>query len=253
LSQADTVRAITAKNAGHDPDGIWWIKRESWTPWDGKTTYNPCKLNTAELQAGIFPGSIHTMRGLREVFYQIKPFANNTHPTVAEIERWNIEVIRHFRRLLGFNESTHPVENDKCTFLKSGWAEERSRSNYWSTKYPGSMDSAAGPCTIPWSKNAHCGASFLPSNIDQAPYMEGTGLSSCGVTAGAEGILTTKTVPWAVLMSRVIGQFLWSDGIGAHTGPYVGRSKFGSAWYLAGGESLVLRGKWSGNLAPTCL
>jgi hypothetical protein len=155
------------------------------------------------------------MRGLREVFYEIKPFVNNSNPTVVEIENWNVEVIRHFRRLLGFNESTHPVKNDKCTYLKSGWAEERARTNHWSDKYPGTLNGAAGPCTIPYSPNAHCGASFLPNSSDQAPYLEG--IPTCSETGGAEGILTTKTVPWAVLMGRVIGQFLWSDGIGAHT------------------------------------
>jgi hypothetical protein len=207
--------------------------------------------------AGIFPrpGGVNTMRGLRERFYQVNPFANNTNPTVAEIENWNIEVIRHFRRLLGFNETTHPVGNDKCTYLKATWAEERARTNYWSAQYPGRLDSASGPCTLPFSSNAHCGASFLLSPSDQAPYLCPSTMAACTATSGAEGIANHNTdIPWGVKMGRIIGQYLAADGIGGHTGPFVGRPLFGSAWYInpTNPASLAVRTKWNGKLAPTC-
>jgi hypothetical protein len=260
LSQANVVRARTAyvNKLGfrHDPDGITWMGRDGWIPWDGVTTYNPCKLTKQQLFDSIFPppSRVNSMRGIREVFYQVKPFANNSNPTVSEIENWNIEVIRHFRRLLGFNQTTHPVRNDKCTYLKAAWAEERARTNYWSAKYPGTPESDVGPCTIPYSRNAHCGASFLPNPADQAPYLSAN-MGPCSAVGGAEGVSNIKTdIPWAIFMGRIIGQFLASDGIGAHTGPFVGRELFGSAWYQDVGNpaNTVARTKWSGNLAPTC-
>lgn len=260
-SQADIVRSITSyvngKGYRHDPDGIPWIPRVNWVPWDGVTTINPCTSTKAQLMAFIFPppGGINTMRGLRERFYEVNPFADNSNPTVAEIENWNIEVIRLFRRLLGFNQTTHPVYNDKCTYLKAAWAEERARTNYWSATYPGTLDGAAGPCTLPNSPNPHCGASFLLSPSDQAPYLCPSTMPPCTVTSGAEGISNHNTdIPWAVKMSRIIGSFLASDGIDQHTGPFVGRTYFGSAWYIqpTNPGSMVVRTKWSGNLAPTC-
>ncbi len=259
-SQADTVRSITAyingKGFRHDPDGIPWIARASWIPWDGVTTINPCTSTKAQLMAFIFPtpGGINTMRGLRERFYAINPFVDNSNPTVAEIENWNIETIRHFRRLLGFSQATHPVYNDKCTYLKAAWAEERARTSYWDASYPGTLNGAAGPCTLPYSSNAHCGASFLPSPADQQPYLCPSTMAACTVTAGAEGIQNNNTdIPWGIKMGRIIGNFLGTDGIGAHTGPFVGREFFGSAWYITSNPAVtVFRGKWTGNLAPTC-
>ncbi len=261
MSQADTVRAITSyvnsKGYRHDPDGISWLNRSTWVPWDGVTTINPCTSTTAQLMAFIFPppGGVNTMRGLRELFYQVAPFADNQNPTVSEIENWNIEVIRHFRRLLGFNQTTHPVYNDKCTYLKAAWAEERVRTNYWDARYPGTQDSAAGPCTLPNSSNAHCGSGFLPNPSDQTPYLCPSTMTPCTVTSESEGISNHNTdIPWGIKMSRIIGTFLASDGIGSHTGPFVGRSLFGSAWYIAptNPKLLVVRDKWGGNLAPTC-
>jgi hypothetical protein len=260
-SQADEVRAQTtyANNKGsrHDPDGIPWITPGMWTPWDGVTTINPCTSTKQQLMDFIFPkpgggSNVNTMRGLRELFYQVKPFADNQNPTVAEIENWNIEVIRHFRKLLGFSQATHPVSNHKCTYLRAAWAEERARSNYWTTAYPGTLDGKAGPCTIPYGPNEHCGASFLPSPADQAPYLCPNTMAACTAMSGAEGVSSINTdIPWAIKIGRIIGQYLGTDGIGAHTGPFVGREYFGSAWFVNEGSTLA-RTKWSGNLAPTC-
>ena len=260
-SQADIVRSITAyvnsKGYRHDPDGIPWIPRGHWVAWDGTTTINPCTSTKAQLMAYIFPppGGINTMRGLREKFYSVNPFADNGNPTVAEIENWNIEVIRHFRQLLGFNQTTAPVYNDKCTYLKAAWVEERARTNYWTASYPGTLDGATGPCTLPNSTNPHCGASFIPSPADQMPYLCPSTMAPCTMTSGAEGVSNHNTdIPWAIKMSRIIGSYLASDGIGSHTGPFVGRQLFGSAWYIqpTNPASIAVRTKWSGNLAPPC-
>ena len=260
MSQAAIVNAITAyvnaKGYKHDPDGIPWIPRGNWVAWDRVTTINPCVSTKAQIIAFVFPppGGVNTMRGLRERFYEVNPFADNANPTVAEIENWNIEVIRHFRKLLGFNQTTHPVYNDKCTYLKAAWAEERARTNYWSASYPGALDSAAGPCTLPNSPLAHCGAGFLPNPADQAPYLCPSDMAPCTATSGAEGIQNINTdLPWSIKMARIIGQYLASDGIDNHTGPFIGRSLFGSAWYInSPPTSTSVRTKWGGNLVATC-
>ena len=261
MSQADTVRAITAyvnsKGQRHDPDGITWMKPGDWTPWDGVTTINPCTSTTQQIMAFVFPkpgggSNINSMRGIRELFYSVKPFKDNQNPTVAEIENWNIEVIRLFRRLLGKN---FPVENHKCTYLKAAWADERAHTDYWTANYPGQLDSATGPCTLPTSSNAHCGASFIPNANDQIPYLCPSNLPPCGEMSGAEGVSNHNTdIPWSIKMSRIIGQYLNSDGIGAHTGPFIGRPYFGSAWYIYPNNpgTVAVRTKWSGPLQPTC-
>lgn len=260
-SQSDTVKTITAyvnaKGYHHDPNGIPWISAGSWVPWDGVTTINPCTSTTAQIEAFIFPkpGGVNCMRGLRELFYKVNPYADNANPTVAEIENWNIEVIRLFRRLLGFDEATHPVSNDKCTYLKAAWATERLHTNYWTAGYPGTQDSATGPCTQPSSSNAHCGASFIPNPTDQTPYLCPSNMAPCTNTLAAEGISNHNTdIPWSIKMSRIIGSYLHSDGIGGHTGPFVGRPLFGSAWYIDPTKpgTMEVRTKWGGPLAPTC-
>ena len=195
------------------------------------------------------------MRGLRERFYEVNPYQNNSNPTVAEIENWNIEIIRHFRKLLGFNQTTHPVSNLKCTYLTAAWAEERARSNYWTSTYPGTVESAYGPCTVPFSPNKHCGSSFVPSPTDQAPYLCPSDMAVCTDNGGAEGVQQINTdIPWSIKLGRIIATWLNNEGLSGHTGPYVGREYFGSAWYVNVGNvaNTGYRGKWDGKLNPTC-
>nr|UOF78738.1 hypothetical protein [Cressdnaviricota sp.] len=243
----DISERIGSKGYGNDPNNIPYRQPSDWATWDGTTTYDPCTLTKQQLVAAIFP-KFGIMRGLKELFYSINPFQDNFNPTPQEIENWNIEVIRHFRRLLGI---TTPVVNDKATFLKAAWAEERARSNYWDTSYPGNLNSNYGPCTRPFSPNAHCGASFIPSPQDQAPYLD-PDMQPITTSGGAEGIATLNAdIPWALKMSQIISTFLSQDGIGGHTGPFLGRPKYGSAWYLTG-TSVVVRNKWTGTNIDPC-
>jgi hypothetical protein len=258
-SQFDIVNDITqyinATGNRHDPDGIYWIARSDWIPWDGVTTVNPCTATKAQVQAHVFPKGINTMRGLRELFYSINPFQDNSNPTVSEIENWNIEVIKHFRKLLGYNQNTHPVSNDKCTYLKAAWSDERFRTNYWTTKYPGTLDSANGPCTLPVSRNAHCGGGFMLNPSDQTPYLCPANMQPCTNTSGAEGLSNHNTnIPWSVKLPRLIAMYMASDGLGGHTGPFIGREYFGTSWYMwpDNPRTVTIRTKWSGKNNYIC-
>jgi hypothetical protein len=196
----------------------------------------------------IFP-TANTMLGLYDHFYEVNPYTDNTNPTIAEIDFWNIEVVRHFRRILG---NTTPLEPDRCLFLRAQWASERAWSTYWDEKYPGKLGTAGGPCIDPVmgasSSNQHCGASFVPDAEDQLPYLNGG--EACSTRVGAEGLTTLNTdIPWSIKISRVIQNFIGSDGLSDHMGPFQSRTRVGFSWHIWGdnyGNSTVFRGKWAG-------
>jgi hypothetical protein len=229
-----------------DPDGIMWLGGSAgWTNavWDG-VPKNPCTMTKAQLCAYAFPSS-NTMRGLREKFYEINPFSDVTNPTAAEIDRWNVEVIRHFRSLFGI---TTPIEADRCLYLRAQWATERKHSTYWDAAYPGTFNSAYGPCV--GGSNAHCGSTFIPSEADQAPYLDG--LPVCGSTAGAEGVFgTNANIPWSIKLARIMASVICTEGMTGHAGPFFGRTKMGLAWHVAG-AGVTLRAKWGGDLVSPC-
>ncbi|MGL6008981.1 MAG: hypothetical protein ACRC1D_05935 [Culicoidibacterales bacterium] len=249
-SQAATVRALSKKSTDkgyrHDPDGVSYLTPSNWKPWNG-VPFNPCVLTAQQIHRGIFPHGPDQMLGLRDRFYELNPFADVRNPTVIEIENWNIEVIRHFRKLLGKNETTHPVRNDKSIFLRAAWATERAMDGYWDSDYP-TGNASFGPCARPGA-SLHCGSLFVPSVAHQQPYLRSVGLTELGPASNAEGINTVNAdIPWASKMSRLISSFLVSDGLYAHTGPFHQRELFGSAWDKDG-RVLV---KWGGNLNPAC-
>lgn len=97
------VKAIdeSSSNTAHDPDGIGWIAADNWVAaqWDG-TVYNPSRMTKAEFSAAICP-SVDRIRGIREVFYQHNPFADNVNPTKAELDEWHRIALNHVRALIG--------------------------------------------------------------------------------------------------------------------------------------------------------
>lgn len=223
-----------------DPDGISWLSPAQWNAatWNG-IPLNPCGKTIAEICSFVFP-SANTMRGLREHFYAIKPFCDNKNPTVSEIERWNVEVVRHFRALLGINT---PVNLSRERMLTARWADERKYTTVWDTDYP---TNTCGP-----SSQAHCGMTFVPSAEHQQPYLNGG--SPVGGWAGAEGLATTNAdLPWSIKLGRVIAQYLCSEGLGGHTGPFIGRTEFGYSFYRYSQQSVIFRGQWSGDLVNPC-
>ena len=241
-------------NKSHDPDGVSWISKQAWdaAKWDG-TVYDPTKVTKAQFAKAICPGP-DTIRGLREVFYKHKPFADNKNPTRAEVDEWHRIAINHVRALVGYTGADRQVKKDHCMFKRALWGDERKFTTMWDTKYPGKTGSAAGPCQ--GGKNAHCGATFLPDANDQSPYLP-AGHATCKAQQGAEGVFSASksNIPWSIKWSRSLCATLAAEGFwGGHTGPWFHREKFGFSFWDTdpknNNSNAVLRAKWTGKLMP---
>lgn len=234
--------------------------------WDG-VPMSPCGMNLTDptqLQRFcqfLFP-SMNTMRGLEEVYNRIKPFADEKNPTPAEIENWNLEVVRHLRRLTGV---TVPIENDKCLYLQAQWSNERQETTFWDAKYPappnpndGPYYGYYGPCQ--GVRNPHCGFTFQPSCEEQAPYLNGQ--PCCPTTAKDEGKASVrKQIPWAMKLADVMQTYICNgaangpsdgEGISGHAGPLFGATKMGLSWdsrLSPGGSYHGFRAQWRGDPA----
>ncbi len=242
---------------GHDPDSITWISKSTWdnARWDGKTIYDPTKMTRAEFETAICPNAGDTIRGIREVFYRTNPFRDNKNPTKAEVDEWHRIALNHVRALVGYTTADRLVQKDHCMFKRALWGDERQNTRMWDAKYPGTDGSAAGPCV--GGTNAHCGASFIPSATDQAPYFIGTP-QTCVAGQGSEGITSApkSNIPWSIKWSRGFCGFLGGEGFwGGHVGPFFHREKFGFNFWDAeqsnNNSNAVLRAKWTGKRMPS--
>ncbi|MBK6606129.1 MAG: hypothetical protein IPO06_15975 [Leptospiraceae bacterium] len=250
-------KPFAAGITAHDPDSVTWITKAQWeaSKWDGKTIYDPTKMTKAQFFAAICP-SVDRVRGIREVFYKTNPFKDNKNPTKAEVDEWHRIAINHVRALVGYTSADRQVQKDQCMFKRAHWGDERKYTTLWDTKYPGTKVSAAGPCGK-LNTDAHCGASFIPSAADQAPYFSGTA-QTCTTQAGAEGVFPApkSNIPWSLKWSRGLCNTLAAEGFwGGHTGPWFHREKFGFSFWDAdpktNGSIAVLRAKWTGKLMPS--
>ena len=218
-------------NTSHDPDGVGWLTPESWEAarWDG-TIYDPTKKTNAELVKCLCPG-VDQVRGIREVFYEHKPFADNNNPTKAEVDEWHRIAINHIRALVGYTSEDRLVQKDHCLFTRALWGDERKFTTIWDDKYPGTVGSAYGPCQ--GSGNAHCGATFIPDMPDQAPYLP-TDHAGCSAGQGSEGVFSgpKSNIPWSIKWSRGFCNTLIAEGFwGGHVGPWYHREKFGFSFW----------------------
>lgn len=139
-------------------------------------------------------------------------------------------------------------------FARALWGDERKFTTDWDDEYPGTNGSAAGPCE--GSSNAHCGATFIPTPEDQAPYLPADH-PGCSAESGSEGVFSgpKSNIPWAIKWSRGFCNTLLAEGYwGGHVGPWFHREKFGlSFWDDDPGNNnnnAVLRAKWTGNSMP---
>ncbi len=231
--------------AKHDPDSVPWITKATWeaAKWDS-TIYNPTTMTKADFTAAICPTG-DTIRGIREVFYATKPFADDANPTKAEVDEWHRVAINHVRALIGYTNADQLVQKDHCMSARALWGDERKFTRMWDRKYP------TGTCLN--STNPHCGASFLPDAADQKPYLP-AGHATCKATQGTEGIFTSKSyIPWSIKWSRSFCSTISREGFwGGHTGPWFHREKFGLSFWDANvndnGSNANLRAKWTGTL-----
>jgi len=241
-------------NISHDPDGVGWLSSESWekAKWDG-TIYDPTTMTKDEFADCLCPTG-DQIRGIREVFYEKNPFADNRNPTKAEVDEWHRIAINHIRALVGYTSDDRQVIKDFCLFARALWGDQRKYTTMWDSQYPGTLGSAYGPCQ--GSGNAHCGATFIPDAEDQIPYLP-ENYELCTATAGAEGIFSSakSNIPWSIKFSRAFCAALRQEGFwGGHVSPWFHREKFGFSFWDAdpknNNSNAILRAKWSGKLMP---
>lgn len=225
--------------------------------WDGTTTF-PLWVETSKTNAEkeqhrkdwynfIFPDdTLAGMRGLKQLYDATMPFADEANPTVHEWELWNDKVINHFRMLSGLSAAYPSAE----LYIMCSWSKERKTTNLWDTKYPGTFDSAYGPCV--GGSNLHCGTTFKPSDVnDQYPYWNEVFTKypkvvlpgAISLTQATEAITVWYNGTAMTAMSRNIRNLVRSAKsgikIGGHAGPYAFRELYGLQ---------IGRSKWAGNL-----
>jgi len=229
------------KNTDHSPDGISWIDRSDWKPWNG-TVFDPTKYSRRDLVAEICPGN--TVRGLYELFETHKPFADNVNPTKAEVDKWHTISVNHVRAMVGYTEKEYIIEPDKCLHLRALWCHEKWKTDIWDNdKYPERCAESTNP---------HCGAGFIPDKEDQQLYLP-DGIEVCPKKAGSEGLFSAakSNIPWSIKWARPFCSTLGGEGFwGGHTGPWFHRSQFGWHWNDSepsnSNSNAGLRTKWSG-------
>eukprot|EP00992_Anisonema_acinus_P013113 TRINITY_DN8553_c0_g1_i1.p1 TRINITY_DN8553_c0_g1~~TRINITY_DN8553_c0_g1_i1.p1 ORF type:complete len:418 (+),score=95.93 TRINITY_DN8553_c0_g1_i1:56-1255(+) len=246
-------KPIAVGNTDHSPNGVFWLKDSDWATWDG-TIYRPNEMDHDSFKRAVCPRT-DVIRGIREVFYEHNPFADVHNPTKGEVDEWHRIALNHLRALVGYTGPEHEAKKDHCMFIRALWGQERRFTTKWDDKYPGTFDSAYGPCV--GGSNAHCGATFVPDEADQAPYLP-PGHAPCGTTGGgSEGCTAApkSDIPWSIKWSRAACTFIWSEGFwGGHVGPFFHREKFGFSFWDTdpsnNGNNAHFRGKWTGSLAP---
>jgi len=230
-----------AKNTDHSPDGVFWIDRGDWQPWDG-TIYDPTKYSREDFASEICIGN--TVRGMYELFETNDPFADKANPTKAEVDKWHAIAVNHVRAMVNYTEEQYQIKPDKCLHLRALWSDERVYTRKWDTaKYPGTCEGSTNP---------HCGAGFMPSVADQQEYLP-NGITSCPKRSGSEGLFNAakSNIPWSIKWIRPFCQTLGAEGFwGGHTSPWFHRSEFGWSWWdmdpSNDNSNAGLRTKWSG-------
>lgn len=257
-----TSESLAANQTSHGIGDIHWISPNKWVPWDGVplVTTNKSKKQICKWLA---PHSSYAVRGIRELYNNVQPFANEASPTVSEIDQWTLEVIRHFRKMLGVST---PLKPSARLYLESRWSDERKFTTKWDKKYPGKetdVGLSTGRCHNPGPLDrakGHCGEAFFPDATDRDKYIASSPyfndftaypeLSNYtnrhGRAAGGQDI--NAKLPWSIKFATVLLRYICLDGLKDHAGPFVGaqaRVEFGNSWWLSSdGSSVHFRGKW---------
>lgn len=197
----------------------------------GKTNAELCLFVKPD---GAWPSNF-IYKGLLQRYREVQPFADEVNPTVEEIDAWNLEVINHFRRLLGINT---PMKPDARLYIECRLADERKFSTAWNALYPADICNPGGE---------HCGWTFFPSASDRAPYVANAPynndfvkypeLSTWNMKFGlVEGVSGAQNwIPWGIKLAHILTQWICTEGITGHPGPYFGinpREYVGMSWWF---------------------
>jgi hypothetical protein len=268
LSLSRVVEAACGGNANSESLPRFTPEQSDWSPtcsnvadhtpppsvaWDKSTIYNPVTsldLDTPRDESVFYnqmcpknSNGKNMLRGLRQLFDEVQPFADNNNPTKAEVDRWNGKVLTHIRNLVGID---HEAKPDVCLMARSLWANQWRHTTIWSSADAVNPNQYVCP---PSGSNAHCGASFVPNTIEkQRPYLP-AGHGMCFAGAGSEGAFGhSPSSPWSLKTAEVFCGTLKAEGYwGGHTGPFWGREKFGFGFWHDGSA----RFKWGGVSKPS--
>ena len=262
-TEQEIIEYITQKSqespyvTSQDPDGIdWLVGHWDGTDWDGIPINDAPNRTKSELCAFLRPGHPYIVKGIRQLFYQVNPFADNTNPTVTEIENWQIECINHVRKMLG---STVMVKKNARLSLEARWCSERKHTTAWDVKYPDSFTClcaqgqappcsscygyAPGPCFLPNGTaveyaSGHCGDAFWPTvkadrdmyinaapyfgNFTQYPELQNYNNKYAQATGGGNGFGGKIDIPWSISIAKGIVDYICGEALTGHAGPYSG-------------------------------
>lgn len=244
----------------------WWLSDSDWDAamWDGNPIDADSMTNT-ELCEWLKPTpSPYLVRGIRELYISVNPFADETAVTSNEIDAWNVEVILHIRRMLGYGD--RPLVIDPRLMLEARWAEERKWTAYWDTaKYPSNTPgSAYGFCNDGNGNTmdiagGHCGATFFPDATDRASYISDSPYNNdfskypelenyTSRISQSEAVRDQKmTLGWSIQMSVIMAGFICGEGTTGHAGPFLGRERLGYAWTVFPDNNNIYRGRFKWN------
>jgi hypothetical protein len=214
---------LQAHKGTHDPTttpnttALHWEK----AVWDGNPIADPCSKNRNTLCTQVFPGRI--MLGIKDLYDKQRPFCDPMKPTMAEVEAWNLEVFKHFRKLMGVEI---PVRFTKQLMINSRLSDERKFTSVWDSQYPSEV------CSKNIEDFPHCGAWFQPSWTEKIPYWGSDGPTEISYDIEKDGIMPVDP-SWPISMSLpyAIMVAVCQDGMIDHTSPMLNARDLGYSYY----------------------
>eukprot|EP01100_Stratorugosa_tubuloviscum_P006982 TRINITY_DN2948_c0_g1_i1.p1 TRINITY_DN2948_c0_g1~~TRINITY_DN2948_c0_g1_i1.p1 ORF type:complete len:270 (-),score=-7.28 TRINITY_DN2948_c0_g1_i1:43-852(-) len=220
---------------GHAPNNApTWVKSEGLkSTWDGKTIFYNTSWTGVEMRKALC-ASTRMLRGFYQMMVPNPCAINNATISLAQIDCAYNKTFAHFRKLIG---NTVPVTLDTCLTSRTLWANQYKYTAMWSNY-------SVTTCQA----SAHCGATFIPSNVnDQKWFGSPTLVAPCvaGVTSeSAQGL--KADYPWFMKLSAAFCELFQ---MGGPNDPHVGflrtHKKYGVNIFPTGPGSTFLRMKGS--------
>jgi hypothetical protein len=224
----------------HSPDGFLRVEAREWeiSKWTPKTPKKLCDHASGtkwkELVNWLFPvidgvWYTKTMRGLRERFYEVKPFKDIKNPTVKEIENWFLETVNHLRALVGISDKV--VLKPMLSIISRVSDELENRVDEWKD--------CSSKCSIGVSAKKHCGMFWKPVDpICEEKYKKMRGnycienfeFNDEETMEGWYGV--SPKMPWSnVFITNFHHSFMTEGLYGGHAYPFFAKNEIGfSVW-----------------------